>query len=128
MGRCSVLTEYKGETIYVIELSRRALELGEDALMDTLCHEVLHSCDGCMNHGEQWKKYAEIMNRKYGYDIKRCADTEKNGLEKRTVKKNYCLQCVKCGEKHYFARYSKRVENPQDCACGYCGGDLKRIF
>ncbi len=36
---------------YVIELSERLLEAEERACMQTLAHEVLHTCPGCRNHG-----------------------------------------------------------------------------
>lgn len=41
-------------------------------LKNTVIHELLHTCKGCMNHGEKWKAYAEKVNAKYGYNIERC--------------------------------------------------------
>ena len=56
---------------YVIELSERLLEAEERACMQTLAHEVLHTCPGCRNHGALWKEYAARMNGAYGYAISR---------------------------------------------------------
>lgn len=127
LGKCELFTEYKGEKVFAIQVSYKVLNLKFNDIMEILCHEVLHSCEGCMNHRTQWKRYAKMMNEKYGYNIRRCANGEEYGLTKNEIKKNYCLRCVACGEKYYFARYCKRVRNPHSYGCK-CGGNLERIF
>lgn len=79
-GKCHIVTQYKGENIYQIEVSKHTLDGNEESIMNTICHEVLHSCDGCMNHGVIWKTYASRMNRKYGYDIKRSSTSAEQFL------------------------------------------------
>ena len=57
---------------YTIELSAQLAEQGsEDAILQVLAHEVLHTCYGCSNHGARWKGYAQRMNSIYGYRIRR---------------------------------------------------------
>ena len=65
---------------YVIELSERLLEAEERACMQTLAHEVLHTCPGCRNHGALWKEYAARMNGAYGYAISRTGTCEALGV------------------------------------------------
>ena len=68
-GRCAV------------ELSEQlAREGSERAVMQVLCHEVLHTCPGCANHGPRWRGYAQRMNAAYGYDIRRTDDYDALGL------------------------------------------------
>lgn len=43
----------------------------EKIIQMTIVHELLHTCEGCFNHGAKWKYYAEVMNNKYGYQITR---------------------------------------------------------
>ena len=76
---------------------------GEDGLINTLLHELLHTCPGCMNHGEEWKKWARLVKIKYGYDIKRCSDNEEKeiitgNLNARQKKYRYFIYCKKCGK------------------------------
>ena len=57
---------------YTIELSAQlAREGSEEAILQVLAHEVLHTCYGCSNHGRRWKGYAQRMNAAYGYHISR---------------------------------------------------------
>ena len=76
---------------------------GEDGLINTLLHELLHTCPGCMNHGPNWKFYAEKVRRNYGYDIKRTSDNEEKevttgNLNFKRREYKYFLYCEKCGK------------------------------
>ena len=46
---------------YEIEISHLLLDerTPEDSLRDTLFHELLHTCYGCMKHTGRWKAYAD---------------------------------------------------------------------
>ena len=61
-GRC-----IKTGNDHVIELSAMLLDAPELSCKQTIAHELIHTCPGCMNHGEKFRYYADIMNRKYGY-------------------------------------------------------------
>lgn len=60
-GRCRRLTQYT----YEVEISSRLLadEVSHEALMNTMLHELIHTCKGCMNHGELFKRYAARLNK-----------------------------------------------------------------
>ena len=53
-GRCT-----KRGSFYTIELSVELLrdDVSDSATMDTVVHEVLHTCEGCMNHKALWKTF-----------------------------------------------------------------------
>ena len=102
--------------------------VSDKAIMDTLVHEVLHTCEGCMNHGARWKYYATIMNRAYGYNIKRCTSAEEKGLNTsaQISSANYAIKCESCGHVYTYQRAGKAVQLIRNygynsgcrCACG----------
>lgn len=104
----------------------------EDGLMDTIIHELLHTCPGCCDHGTKWKRYAEIVNRVCGYHIKRVSSAEDKGVvigvQERKCAVKHKLVCTKCGQEILRSRTSKFVENPGMYRCGVCGGEFKLIF
>ena len=55
----------------------------EQALIDTLMHELLHTCKGCFNHKNEWKRLAEKVNKIYNYNIKRTYSPVDYGIEIR---------------------------------------------
>ena len=111
---------------YVIELSERLLEAEERACMQTLAHEVLHTCPGCRNHGALWKEYAARMNGAYGYAISRTGTCEALGVaDVRPVR--YRLVCERCGQEFCRSRRSPLVDHPERYRCR-CGGTLERKF
>ena len=53
-----------------------------NGLKNTIIHELLHTCVGCMNHKAKWKFYADKVNRAYGYDdIKRTSTADEKGVK-----------------------------------------------
>ena len=127
-GRC---TAVNGR--YVIELSEMLLEAPEKSCRQTIAHELIHTCPGCMNHGRLFKKYAGMMNRAYGYDIKRTNSCSEMGVEaplddemRHSQEARYILLCESCGKRIGRMRMSKAVAKPFMYRCA-CGGGLKRI-
>ncbi|MDO4392995.1 MAG: SprT-like domain-containing protein [Bacillota bacterium] len=105
-----------------IEISEFILECNSKHIKSVMAHEVLHSCEGCNNHGSLWKEYAAIMNTKYGYNIKRLVDLEELGIENRYAKTNikYIMKCQSCGKEYPRQRYTcvmKKI-NAYRCTCG----------
>ena len=100
----------------------------ERGLMNTLLHELLHTCPGCMNHGKIWKGYAEQVRLAYGYDVKRCSSAEEKGVTEKTVGRKedykYFCRCEKCGYVFKYKRMCKTVENPGRYIHTDCGGRL----
>lgn len=116
---------YIREGGYAVEVSARLLD-DEDALRQTLAHELLHTCPGCRNHGEAWKRYAAVANEALGYQIQRLAPAgEEDQAPSRREAARYLLVCQSCGREIPRARRSKAVRQPWRYRCP-CGGKLKR--
>ena len=45
-------------------------------LKNTILHELLHSCNGCFNHGDKWKILAQKVYDEYGINIKRTSTSK----------------------------------------------------
>ena len=125
-GQCRAIPGGYSINISAILLDERNDEQG---LKETIIHELLHSCKGCMNHGENWKRLAAKVNRAYGYNIKRCSSAEDKGVQEetrpvnmRTV--NYIIKCNQCGHTYTRTRMSKIIQHPERYRCGCCGGNL----
>lgn len=117
---------------YSININERLLQddAPDKALEETLLHEMLHTCEGCMNHGKKWAELAEMVNRAYGYNIKRTNSAEEKGVEYEVQEnpRNYRFVCQKCGGEITRQRASKFVKNYQRYICGQCGGRFKRVM
>lgn len=109
--------------VYIIEIAG-LLENSTDMLVrQVVMHELLHTCRGCLNHGEKWKLYADIVNRKYGYNIARVyKDDCSEKLPERKYK--YVITCSQCGNKGYRLKKSKVTEHPEKYKCSGCGGRI----
>lgn len=119
-GKCT----YTGGR-YIIELSEILLDASEMSCRQTIAHELIHTCPDCMNHGLKFRKYADIMNRKYGYNISRTNSEEELGIE-RDISYQYIIVCQKCGMKIGRTKRTSLVEHPERYKCK-CGGNL-RVF
>ena len=120
-GRCKKLSGNRFE----IEISSRLLADGvsHEALMDTMLHEILHTCKGCFNHGELWKRYAARLNS-IGWSIQRCTSCEEKNIERVPKNYKYRVTCEECGDVWHYSRrggvVSSLQRNPHSCTC-HCG-------
>lgn len=123
-GRCR-----KGFNGYQIILSAELLrkEVSDTAVKDTIIHELLHTCPGCMKHTGNWKMLANLVNQKYPqYHIKRCTTNEEKGLPAKPRKApNYAVACTQCNFKTYRQNRSSVVAHPENYRCPNCGGMLR---
>ena len=110
---------------YDIQVSARILE-DPQLLQQTLLHELLHTCYGCLNHGKRWKAYAQRVGEALGVEITRTAPMEGPALPLRQEEVKYLLQCQSCGRLILRRRRSKAVEHPERYRCP-CGGKLKLL-
>lgn len=112
---------------YVIEINHQLLNVDELSAMNTMVHEILHTCEGCMNHGRLWMSYANKMNRMYGYNITKTSSYEKMGLEK--PKPKYLIKCKseKCTVEIPRYKKSKSITQINRYACPKCRGKLKVV-
>ncbi|MCI6020524.1 MAG: hypothetical protein MRZ64_02380 [[Bacteroides] pectinophilus] len=147
-GRCTAVVDRSAvSTIYRIEVTTRLIGTDESSIKNTLMHEVIHTCKGCMNHSDLWKKYAAIVNEKYGYNVKRVTSSEEKGLEsslgipdidgaagdgssvgnavhrRRIMPVKYVATCTSCGRSQGYKRAGKVVTRPQNYRCR-CGGRI----
>lgn len=111
---------------FVIELAAALPAAGRAACMQTLAHEVLHTCPGCQNHGERWRRYAAQMNAAYGYVIRRADAPAALGLAEAPAPVwRWCITCTACGQRFYRQRASTVVRRPGRYRCSRCGGQLQ---
>lgn len=120
-GRCSKLTR----NTYEIEISSRLLadEVEYEALMNTMLHELIHTCKGCMNHGELFKRYGSWLN-KDGWHIQRCTSCEEKNIKEVPRIYKYRVTCESCGEVWDYSKRGAVVRSlqrdPHSCTCA-CG-------
>lgn len=113
---------------FEIQIARQLLEddrIPEKACKETIIHEILHTCYGCMNHKERWKGYAQRMNDRYGYNIKRVTTGNEKGVENYEAQNHlpvkYVFVCGGCGATIYRKRKSKFTRYYRNYICTRCG-------
>ena len=113
---------------YTISIASKLLEDNVDnkALETTVLHELLHTVNGCMNHGHNWQNVANKVNSRYGYNIKRTTSSEEKGIERTPY--TYMVKCKDCGCEIGRYKMSNVIQRPQNYRCGCCGGKLERIL
>lgn len=104
------------------------MTLNESIIKNTILHEIIHCFPNCNNHGTEFKKYANYINEKLGYDISRVGnkkeDYEKSNIEyTEKVNFKYKVICEKCNQTFYRQRLMKNLTKKY--RCGICGGRLK---
>ena len=116
---------------YTININSALLdERNEEAgLINTMFHELLHSCRNCMNHGAEWKRLANKVYQAYGYNIKRTSSAADKGveLETRNITYKYTMKCTCCGQIIQKQRMCDFVKNTWRYQCGICKGKFERI-
>ena len=132
-GQCRKLPLYESQVKgfdYEIQISNELIKKGINlkAFKQVVYHELIHSISGCMNHGHNFKKYANKINCIYNTDIERTTSYENLGIKNADEIKNikYIIKCNDCGQLIKRSKYSKLVANCSDYICG-CGGKLTRI-
>lgn len=116
---------------YSINISSRLLDenVPDKSTKQVIAHEVLHTVPGCFNHGDMWKRYADKMNKAYGYNISRTDSPEELGVKVVNTTSNYKYQviCDKCKHSYYYTRRSKVVQliekSSTACTCPTCRGN-----
>lgn len=121
---------YEKFKIHHIEISKWVMDLDEKIIKNTIIHELIHCIPYCNNHGAEFKKYANYINSKLGYNISRLGN-KKEDFEKSNVKYNeeelykYKIRCIKCGQE--FLRKRLNTNFSRKYRCGKCGGKLEVI-
>ena len=117
---------------FIIEISSVLLDERnpEQALVETILHELLHTCYGCQNHGARWKSYAAKVNQAYGLNIKGRNSAEEKGIvvETRAKKIAHKFRCESCGAVVERQRESAFTKNYRAYRCSRCGGKFEKLF
>lgn len=110
---------------YTVEISSKLLDerVSEQLLIETVLHEQLHTCYGCMKHTGRWKQLAQKVNAAYRLNIVRAAE-EEAVPEDLQPKPKYIIKCQSCGAEIHRQRLSPVVKNPSRYRCGKCRGKL----
>lgn len=127
LGCCKVVKE-RGRTGFVIEVSSIMEKCSDEVLKDVIFHELLHTCPGCLNHGQKWKSLADRINRACGSHIRVRADSGQiPGLPREEEEPHYKyeIECAACGVRFYRMRRSRVVDHPEYYRCSRCGGRLR---
>lgn len=117
----------KSGDCYEIEIAALLLDerTPEEYLKNTIMHELLHTCYGCMKHTGRWKKLADKVNAAYGYDIKRAASPDEELIpDELTDKPKYKVVCPMCGTVYERYRKSALIQHPERYRCGRCKAKL----
>ena len=126
-GACKLIKK-GNQKHFTIEIGSALYNSEEKIIRGVIAHEVLHTCNGAMNHGTRWKEYARRMNDTYGYNIKRTSSMEEMNLPEATSENpgnnRYAIRCRKCGNVIYRMRKSSIIKNPGNYRCR-CGGSLE---
>ena len=97
-------------------------------IKSTIVHELIHTVEGCYNHGQKFQSLANWLGRVYGIELGTRASKKEMALteEYRIAKAKYIIRCKKCGQLILRERATRIVKLPMTYSCG-CGGDLVRI-
>ena len=127
LGRCS--RNSKGK--FTIEYSNNYLEEYLKAndiksIKHTILHEMCHALPHGFNHGEVWKRYANKINSKFYFNIKRLHDVDKVVevlVEKRKTRNEnprVKLICNECGKEYTVSSKGVIIKNlgGYHCVCG----------
>lgn len=115
---------------FEIEIAETLLQddVADMSVKNTVMHELLHTCPGCLRHTGKWKQYATLVNRRMPiYNITRTTSSEEKGVTVRRKEPvyRYILKCSDCGGEIRRQKKSRVVEHPEKYRCT-CGGKLIR--
>lgn len=112
-----------------IEICKWVMELNDDIIKNTIIHEIIHCLPECNNHGNKFKQYANVINRKLNYNITRLGNKEedykKSNIEfKEEIKSyNYKIICKQCGQIFYRQRLKRNFIKVY--RCGKCKREIR---
>ena len=115
-----------------IVISKRILndKYPEKYLKETIIHELIHTCDGCTDHGSGFKRIARIINKELGYNIKRCASPDEAKIYHEMYKpkeRKYSIECPKCGSRWNYKIKCNTYKHPERYRCSRCKATLRQI-
>ena len=100
----------------MIEVSKHLLKCNRYLIKNVIAHELIHTVQGCFNHGYMFRAYANKLNR-LGYNVEIKNNDKQFG---QNIQYKYKLTCLKCGKVFYRHRLAKG-----DIRHSSCGGKIK---
>ena len=88
----------------------------------TIIHEILHTCDDCIEHNEQWIAYAKKIETAYGYgyELMRIHDNDDIFHKEKPIQ--HKVECPYCHSFGYIRNEKKwnRWMSKGGIICPYC--------
>lgn len=111
--------------VFSISLSSELNKTNSKAIKNVIAHELIHTVNGCFNHGANFKRIANIMNKTYGYNISRTTSATELGFSEEYHKEvvmnsKYVVTCQNCGTVSRYQRMCKTLQVLDRCTCGKC--------
>lgn len=132
VGRCT----RKSKNVFKIEYAKNYLDGYLEcndymAIKDTILHEMCHALPNGFNHGEVWKRYAKVINDKYGFDIQRLHEYDAVSEQvrekvKRNASPKATVECNVCSREYKVSSTGKIIKNLSKYRC-MCGGNLRKV-
>lgn len=99
----------------------------ENAVIAVICHEIIHTCEGCWNHGYKFMQYGKLLTDNYGIKVS-ATDSAGNLTIDSISWENDMRYAVKCNcTTIYRDRMCDLIKYPQIYTCKKCGGKFARI-
>lgn len=96
-----------------------------ELLCNTMHHELIHSMPDTNGHDATFKRYARMLNDKYGYNIQTYvsnAARERNQAYQSRF--TFFAVCENCGGRYGFEKVTFTVKHPDFYRCSDCRGRL----
>jgi len=118
-GRCLRKHLYEDLYAYSIEINPHYMKEFPGELDETIMHELIHTQQGCWNHGDVFRSYITKLEKEFP-ELKISVTCDNIPTLK------YSIHCQDCGELlGSFSRKTNVVKYPSQCSCGLCGGAIK---
>ena len=129
-GICTTRRYPSGQYRYNIEIAKWLIDTkNEDAIINTIIHEYLHTIDPKAHHGGAWKKYANLVSKKTQYKIQRVSSYEEKQILEEQIDYKYKSVCQDCGKVYYNNRMCKFIKNRgEGYHCGSCKGHNFKFY
>lgn len=113
---------------YIIKIMRDMLkdEAPEKEVKTTILHEICHTAKDCFNHGPNWKREVNKINKMYGYEIKTKGNMNERNMQ-NVITFKYTYRCKGCGNIVGYDRVTRFVKNPEIYQCGLCHSKFEKI-
>lgn len=101
----------------------------DEGLINTLLHEILHTCPDSFNHGETWLTHCRTIYNNYGIKINASDNAENKGADEVAYNATfrYICRCKKCGATLGRNRMQDFIKNPNRYTHTGCGGEFERV-